>query len=115
MMFAKLAVATLSTLMAATLIPAHAQTVLTSSSWVPPGHTLTRTIIEWGKELETATQGRIKLTMLPKTPTNAPGTYDSVRDGLQDVGFTVQGYTPGRFTLAPLAELPFLEIGRAHV
>jgi TRAP-type transport system periplasmic protein len=87
---------------------ASAQTVLTSSSWVPPGHTLTRTLIEWGKQLEAETQGRVKLNILPKPPTNPPGTYDGVRDGLQDIGFTVQGYTPGRFPLASLAELPFL-------
>jgi TRAP-type transport system periplasmic protein len=86
----------------------QAQTVMTGSSWVPPNHTLTRTLIEWGKQLETETQGRVKLNMLPKPPSNPPGTYDSVRDGLQDVGFTVQGYTPGRFPLATLAELPFL-------
>jgi TRAP-type transport system periplasmic protein len=86
----------------------QSQTVVTGSSWVPPNHTLTRTLIEWGKQLETETQGRVKLNMLPKAPSNPPGTYDSVRDGLQDIGFTVQGYTPGRFPLATLAELPFL-------
>ncbi len=86
----------------------QAQTVLTGSSWVPPNHTLTRTLIEWGKQLEADTQGRVKLNMLPKPPSNPPGTYDAVRDGLQDIGFTVQGYTPGRFALATLAELPFL-------
>ena len=107
-MFKPFIAAALGTVLAAAFLPVHAQTVLTSSSWVPPGHTLTRTLIEWGKELETATQGRIKLNMLPKPPSNPPGTFDSVRDGLQDVGFTVQGYTPGRFSLAPVAELPFL-------
>ena len=45
-MFKKLMVATLGAFTAVAMLPAQAQTVLTSSSWVPPGHTLTRTIID---------------------------------------------------------------------
>jgi len=38
----------------------------------------------------------------------APGTFDAVRDGLADVSFTVDGYTPGRFVFTQVAEFPFL-------
>jgi TRAP-type C4-dicarboxylate transport system substrate-binding protein len=31
-----------------------------------------------------------------------------VRDGLADVSFTVDGYTPGRFVFTQVAEFPFL-------
>jgi TRAP-type C4-dicarboxylate transport system substrate-binding protein len=37
-----------------------------------------------------------------------PGTLDAVKNGLADVSFTVQGYTPGRFVLTKMAEFPFL-------
>ena len=37
-----------------------------------------------------------------------PGTFDAVRNGLADLSFTVQGYTPGRFVTTQMAEVPFL-------
>jgi TRAP-type mannitol/chloroaromatic compound transport system substrate-binding protein len=38
----------------------------------------------------------------------APGTMDAVKNGLADISFTVHGYTPGRFVLTQMAEVPFL-------
>jgi TRAP-type C4-dicarboxylate transport system substrate-binding protein len=38
----------------------------------------------------------------------APGTFDAVRDGLADISYTVDGYTPGRFINTQVAEFPFL-------
>lgn len=105
----RLAGSTLALAFAATLAgPARAETVLTASSWVPPSHTLARVLEQWGKDVEQASNGRIKLRMLPKPVANPAGHYDAVRDGLVDVTYTVQGYTPGRFPLANLAEFPFL-------
>ena len=89
-------------------VSAPAQTTLTASTWVPTTHTLTRSLVEWGEQVERETGGRLKLNVLPKPVTNPPGHFDAVRDGLVDVSYTVQGYTPGRFPLATLAELPFL-------
>ncbi len=37
-----------------------------------------------------------------------PGTFDAVRNGLADLSYTVQGYTPGRFVTTQMAEVPFL-------
>ena len=55
---------------------ASAQTVLTMSSWVPPTHSLTRDVlVAWSKEVEKATNGRVKFEMLPKHP-SAPSTSD---------------------------------------
>lgn len=88
---------------------AQAQTVLTASSWVPPGHPLTANIlVAWGKELEKASGGRVSLNVLPKAPVAAPQTFDAVKDGIVDVSFTVQGYTPGRFVLTKMTEFGFL-------
>lgn len=89
-------------------VPAAADVTLTLSSWVPPGHALTRSQIEWCQEVGKATAGRIKCNPLAKAVAAPPGTFDAVRDGLADVSFSVHGYTPGRFTLTQLVELPFL-------
>jgi len=88
---------------------AQAQTVLTASSWVPPGHPLTANVfVAWTKEVEQATQGRVKFNVLPKAPVAPPQTFDAVKDGIVDVSFTVQGYTPGRFVLTKMTEFGFL-------
>ena len=87
--------------------PAHAQTVLTMSSWVPPTHSLTRDVLMvWAANVEKATNGRVKFQMLPKHPSAPPGTFDAVRDGLVDVSFVTASYTPARHVLPLMAELP---------
>ncbi len=54
--------------------PALAQTTLTMSSWVSPQHHLTANVLQgWATEVEKATSGRVKFTMLPKHPSAAPG------------------------------------------
>lgn len=92
----------------ATLSPlsASAQTTLTMSSWVPPNHGMTRALADWGKELEKASNGRLKFVMLPKAPSAPGGTFDAVRDGLVDVSFVTASYTPARHALPTMAELP---------
>jgi TRAP-type C4-dicarboxylate transport system substrate-binding protein len=86
---------------------AHAQTTLTMSSWVPPSHLVTKDILAvWAKNVETATNGRVKFQMLPKHPSAAPGTFDAVKDGLVDVSFVTASYTPARHVLPLLPELP---------
>jgi len=87
--------------------PTAAQTTLTMSSWVSPQHHLTAVVLQgWANEVEKATQGRVKLTMLPKHPSAPPGTFDAVRDGLVDVSYVTASYTPARHILPLMAELP---------
>lgn len=85
-----------------------AQTVLTASSWVPPTHSLSLAQKEWCELLEKNTAGKMKCNILPRAVSAPPGTYDAVKNGLADISFTVHGYTPGRFVLPQMAELPFL-------
>ncbi len=87
---------------------ASAQTVFTASSWVPPTHTLSVAQKDWCDALEKESTGRMKCNILPKAVTAPPGTFDAVRDGLADIAFTVDGYTPGRFLFTQMAEFPFL-------
>ena len=84
-----------------------AQTTLTMSSWVGPTHPLTRDVLGgWAAAVEKATNGRVKMQMLPKAPMAAAGTFDGVRDGLVDVSYVTASYTPARHPLPLLAELP---------
>jgi TRAP-type transport system periplasmic protein len=87
--------------------PAAAQTTMTMSSWVSPQHHLTSVVLQgWATEVEKATNGRVKFTMLPKHPSAAPGTFDAVRDGLVDLSYVTASYTPARHILPLMAELP---------
>lgn len=96
----------ISALMTSTAV--SAQTVFTVSSWVPPTHGLSTAQKEWCDILEKNSSGRMKCNILPRAPVAAPGTIDAVKNGLLDISFTVQGYTPGRFALTKMAEFPFL-------
>jgi TRAP-type C4-dicarboxylate transport system substrate-binding protein len=87
---------------------AQAQIVLTTSSWLPPTHTLTLSQAKWCEEVAAATSSRVKCNLLPKPVVAAPGTFDAVRDGLADLSYSVHGYTPGRYVFTQMAELPFL-------
>lgn len=102
-----IATAVLSTTMLASGM-AGAQTVFTVSSWVPPTHTLSMAQKSWCDLLEKDSAGRMKCNILPKGVAAAPGTFDAVRDGLADISYTVDGYTPGRFINTQMAEFPFL-------
>jgi TRAP-type C4-dicarboxylate transport system substrate-binding protein len=99
-----------STLVAAALAPlaapSHAEITLTYSSWVPPTHHLTIWQENWTKEVEKATDGRVKFHELPKAPAAPPGTFDAVRDGLVDLSYVTASYTPARHILPLMAELP---------
>ena len=77
-------------------------------SWLPPTHMLSETQKEWCAMLEKKTAGKVKCNILPRAVAAPPGTFDAVRNGLADLSFTVQGYTPGRFVTTQMAEVPFL-------
>jgi TRAP-type C4-dicarboxylate transport system substrate-binding protein len=87
---------------------AQAQVVLTASSWLPPTHTLSMTQAKWCEEVGAATSNRVRCNILPKPVVAPQGTFDAVRDGLADLSYSVHGYTPGRYVLTQMAELPFL-------
>lgn len=102
----RLAVAAFSLLGSVT---AHSQTTLTVSSWVPLSHAIVADmVVPWGNEVEKATDGRVKLRVLPKAVATAPQHLDAIANGVADVGFITHGLTPGRFVATKVAEFPFL-------
>ena len=58
-------------------MPAQAQTTLTLNGWAGPTHLLTADIlVGWAKEVEKASNGRIKYSLLPKAPAAPSGSVD---------------------------------------
>ncbi|MGH7853462.1 MAG: TRAP transporter substrate-binding protein [Candidatus Binatia bacterium] len=76
----------------------------------PARHVQQRLMLEpFKKELEEKSKGRIKLTIHPGGAlAPAPATYENIVAGAFDIGWTLQGYTPGRFPLSAIVEMPFL-------
>jgi len=96
-------------LLVASLAPASAQTVLRLNGWLPATHPImTRTLKPWADEVAKVTQGRVRIEMTANSMGPPPTQVDMVRDGVVDIIFSVHGYTPQRFPLARLGELPFL-------
>lgn len=90
--------------------PASAQeTVLTLSSWLPPSHPIVEgMMVPWAAAVEEATEGRVVVQILDSPLGPPPAHFDLARDGVADITYGVHGYTPGRFTLHEIVELPFL-------
>lgn len=89
--------------------PASAETTLNMSIWISQQAPFVQdAMFVWAKQVEEATGGRVKTRVLPKAVTTPLQHYDAVKDGLADVTFVIHGYTPGRFTLTKMAEMPFL-------
>ena len=89
-------------------LPARAETTtLIISSWLP-NHFITKVLEEYGRDLEKASNGRIKYKLLPQPVAPPPGTFDAVKDGLADISWSVNGMNPGRFPLTAVGEIPLL-------
>ena len=107
-LFSRIAAAGLISAASLAGTPVLAQTTLTISSFVPQQHLITRSMTTWAEQIEKASNGRIKHTLLPKAVVAGAGTFDAIQEGLADVSFVVHGYTPGRFVLTKVAEFPLL-------
>lgn len=90
-------------------VESAAKTVkLTYSNFFPPTHIQSKLAESWCKEVEKRTDGRVKIQYFPgQTLTKAKQTYDSVVDGVADIGFSVLAYTRGRFPVMSAVDLPF--------
>ncbi len=85
-----------------------AQTIeLNYSIFFPPTHIQTKTAEAWAKEIETRTNGRVKITIFAGGAlTSAPQCYEGVINGISDLGMSCFAYTPGRFPLLEGLDLP---------
>jgi TRAP-type C4-dicarboxylate transport system substrate-binding protein len=87
--------------------PAHGQVKLNYSNFFPAPHTNAILSVEWGKEIEKRTNGRVQVTVFPgETLTKSAQCYDGVVKGISDVGMSVFSYTMGKFPLLEVLDLP---------
>jgi TRAP-type transport system periplasmic protein len=68
-----------------------------------------KTFMPWAKKLEAQTNGKLKIKFIPGGALGKPGQAISVVErGIADITFDIQDYTPGRFPLSTVMELPFM-------
>jgi TRAP-type C4-dicarboxylate transport system substrate-binding protein len=80
---------------------------LSYSNFFPPQHKHAILSVEWAKEIEKRTNGRVKITVhAGGILTPADKCYDGVVKGISDIGMSVCGYTRGRFPLTEVIDLP---------
>ena len=78
------------------------------SSFVSPQNRGTKLMDEWCREVEKRTNGQIKITQHPgNTLTEQNQTYESVVDGIVDIGFSAISYNPGKFPQMEAVELAY--------
>ncbi len=80
---------------------------LNYSNFFPAPHKNSQLSDAWCKEIEKRTNGRVKISYFPGgTITPAAQTYDNVVKGIADIGFSVLGYTRGKFPMMGMLDNP---------
>ncbi|HEU5320378.1 MAG TPA: TRAP transporter substrate-binding protein [Methylomirabilota bacterium] len=80
------------------------------SSWVGINHGHHKgVLVPWAKLVEEKSGGRLKVTIFPGGTLGKPADhFDLVKNGIADIGYATHGYTPGRFPVTGVGELPLL-------
>jgi TRAP-type C4-dicarboxylate transport system substrate-binding protein len=78
---------------------ASAQTALRFNNWLPPNHSI---------QVDKATEGRVKIAMTDSSLGAPPRQFDIVEEGIVDVALGIVGYTPGRFKVMHISDLPLV-------
>lgn len=80
---------------------------LNYSNFMPAPHKNSILSEAWCKEIEKKTNGKVAIAYFPGgTLTPAPQTFDSVVNGIADIGFSVFAYSRGKFPLMEVIDLP---------
>lgn len=108
-------VAGLAAMLLATVLsaPAMAETVLSYSNWHPPGYVVTKVMMPWIEKVAEVTEGRVRIEVRAAAVGTPKEQADVVRDGLADMALVVPGYTPGRYPLLELSEMPLISVDAA--
>lgn len=75
-----------------------------------PMHTMQKKVFEpWGEKLSQITDGKVKVTMFPGGALGKPGDqYVLAEHGIADIVYLLHDYSPGRFPVTSVFELPFM-------
>ena len=76
----------------------------------PAGHPLRQQVLEpWAEDVREATDGAVIVEFHAEQALSpAAETYANVVAGGQDIGWALQGYSPGRFPATDVIEMPFV-------
>ncbi|MBW7850024.1 MAG: TRAP transporter substrate-binding protein [Rhodospirillales bacterium] len=82
----------------------------------PMSPTQVKLLQPWAEAIEKDSNGRIDVEIYPSMQLGGkpPQLFDQVRTGVADVVWTLPGYTPGRFPLVEVFELPFMTASTAE-
>jgi TRAP-type C4-dicarboxylate transport system substrate-binding protein len=88
---------------------ANAQSTLRFNRWLPPNHNVQGGVmVDWAKQVAAATGGRVKVEFTAASLGPPPRQFDLASQGVADIVLGVHGYTPARFRLTQIVEMPFL-------
>jgi TRAP-type C4-dicarboxylate transport system substrate-binding protein len=75
-----------------------------------PMHTMQKKVFEpWGEKINQLTNGQVKVTMFPGGALGKPGDhYVLAEHGIADIVYLLHDYSPGRFPVTSVFELPFM-------
>jgi TRAP-type transport system periplasmic protein len=79
--------------------------------FLPSGAPIQAKVLEpWCQKISKESADQIKCKIFPSMQLGgtAPQLYDQAKDGVVDMIWTIPGYTPGRFLVTELFELPFM-------
>lgn len=83
--------------------------------FVPAPHPMSKWLAAWAKKMEKESGGDIKIDVIPGSQMGPPPKYyDLVRRGQVDFAWFAHGFTPGRFPLTEVSNLPYL-VGSAEI
>ncbi len=106
--FAAVVLAALAGAVAPTVAQAQTQE-LKLAHFVVPQHPYSKFLQEWVDLIEKKSDGKIKIAIFPNGQLGpAPRMYDMARTGQADVTWFVHGFTPGRFPLTDISNMPYL-------
>lgn len=96
--------------------PAGAQTIdLKLAHFVVAQHPYSQYLQEWADLVGKKSGGKIKIAIFPNAQMGPPPRYyDMVRTGQADITWLVHGFTPGRFPLTDISNVPYL-FGSAEI
>ena len=112
--FTGLLVSTLALAVSAHLATAQA-VELKIAHFVPPTHPISIWLEKWSKRMQAQSKGELTFKIFPGAQLGPPPKYfDIARTGQADITWFVHGFTPGRFPLTEISNLPYM-MGSAEI
>jgi TRAP-type C4-dicarboxylate transport system substrate-binding protein len=89
--------------------PARAATTIVMNPLLAPQDAFNaRVLVPWAKDVERATEGRVKIVFPPSSVAAPDQLWNSVTSGIVDAAYLFNGLIPNRVPLEQVAALPFV-------